>query len=293
MAEKEKGSSVASADQIREERKQRALLGSLPQDFLRIPIEEGPLDSEDKDHQMALALQRQMDLREQRQHAPQRLDKNVTGRLTITIAEAKLSKNYGVTRMDPYARLRVGHQIYETPTCTNGAREPKWNKTINCFTVRGTKYIDVEIYDECTFSTDALIAHASIPIPDSVLLAQELCDDWWPLSGQEGDGKEGMIHLVLSMQLISPKPGVQVPAVVPNVSGGRPMTYQPTYLPQQGQQPPIVQQRPPQPAEMSPEDVDEFSKMFPSLDKQVIKAVYSDNGGNKEATVNALLQLSQ
>ncbi len=35
---------------------------------------------------------------------------------------------------------------------------------------------------------------------------------------------------------------MQVPAVVPNVSGGRPMTYQPTYLPQQGQQPPIVQQ---------------------------------------------------
>ena len=36
MAEKEKGS-VASADQIREERKQRALLGPLPQEFLRIP----------------------------------------------------------------------------------------------------------------------------------------------------------------------------------------------------------------------------------------------------------------
>ena len=36
MAEKEKGSGV-SADQIREERKQRAMLGPLPQDFLRIP----------------------------------------------------------------------------------------------------------------------------------------------------------------------------------------------------------------------------------------------------------------
>ena len=32
-------------------------------------------------------------------------------------------------------------------------REPKWNKTVNCMTMPGTKFIDVEIYDECTFST--------------------------------------------------------------------------------------------------------------------------------------------
>jgi toll-interacting protein len=303
MAEKEKGGidqpASSPAERVREERRQRALLGPLPEAFLRIPIEAGPISEEDKDRQMALALQKQLDFREQRHQAPQRLDKNVTGRLTITIADARLTKNYGVTRMDPYARLRVGHQIYETPTCTNGAREPKWNKTINCFTVRGTKYIDVEVYDECTFSTDSLIAHASIPIPDTVLQAQELCDDWWPLSGQEGEGKEGMIHLVLSMQLISPQAGVQVPTVVPNMSGGKPMTFTPAHLPPQQQPPQPLQQPPQQPthehstAEMCKEDVEEFSKMFPGLDKEVIKAVYSDNGECKELTVNALLQLSQ
>jgi len=289
MAEKEK--MAVSAEQKREERKTRAMLGPLPESFLRIPIEEGPLCDEDKDRQMALALQKQLDLKQQRQQHPQRLDKNITGRLTITIAEAKLTKNYGVTRMDPYARLRVGHQVYETPTCTNGAREPKWNKTINCFTVRGTKYIDVEIYDECTFSTDALIAHASIPLPESVVQAQELCDDWWPLTGQEGEGKEGMIHLIISMQPVSLQANMQVPRVAQNVGGGQPMAYTPVPVPQQGQHPPQQQQQPP--AEMSEEDVEEFSKMFPDLDKQVIKAVYSDNGGSKEATVNALLQLSQ
>jgi toll-interacting protein len=288
MAEKEKV--VMSAEQKREERKTRAMLGPLPETFLRIPIEEGPASDEDKDRQMALALQKQLDLKQQRQQQPQRLDKNITGRLTITIAEAKLSKNYGVTRMDPYARLRVGHQVYETPTCTNGAREPKWNKTINCFTVKGTKYIDVEVYDECTFSTDALIAHASIPLPESVIQAQELCDDWWPLSGQEGEGKEGMIHLIISMQPVSLQANMQVPRVAQNVGGGQPMAYTSVLVPQQGQQ---QQQQPATPAQMSEEDVEEFSKMFPDLDKQVIKAVYTDNGGSKEATVNALLQLSQ
>ena len=89
--------------------------------------------------------------------------------------------------MDPYARLRIGHNVYETPTCQNGAKEPKWNKTVNCFLVAGTKNIDIEIYDECTFSTDSLIAHTSVPLTETLMKRQEMLDDWWPLSGQEGE----------------------------------------------------------------------------------------------------------
>jgi len=258
--------------------------GPLPESFLRIPGREeeeaGELQTgeEQRDREMALQLQRELAL-----EARPQLRQNVLGRMTVTIVEARLNKNYGVTRMDPYARLRIGHNVYETPTCQNGAKEPKWNKTINCFVIAGTKSLDIEIYDECTFSTDSLIAHTNVPLTDSVLGA-EIVDDWWPLSGQEGEEREGMVHLILSYQKLPPGAApVQGPqgGVAPSVSGGKPMSYTPSYLPSQ----------PPPPPTLSPQDLEEFSKMFPEIEKSVIEAVFLQSRGSKEATVNALLQL--
>jgi len=282
----------------RAERRQKAIIGHLPESFLRIPgVEDEPMTAEERDREMAAALQKQLAMENTTMPGMTPMQANVLGRLTITVVEAKLTKNYGVTRMDPYARVRVGHNVYETPTCPNGAREPKWNKTINCFLVAGGKNIDVEIYDECTFSPDALVAHTTVPIPASVIKSEEMVDDWWPLSGQEGLEKEGMIHLILSLQPIPPGSALYAPqlGVVQNASGGKPMSYTTAYHPSVG--PPhqvqgmqqVAQQLP----KLSAEELEEFSKMFPAIEKSIIEAVFVESRGDKEATVNSLLQMGQ
>lgn len=57
--------------------------------------------------------------------------------------------------------------------------------------------MNLEIFDECSFTMDELIAWAEIPITEAVLMG-ETHEDWYPLSGKQGEGMEGMINIVLS-----------------------------------------------------------------------------------------------
>lgn len=219
----------------------------------------------------------------------------VSGRLSVTVVEAKLSKNYGITRMDPYVRLRIGHVVYETVTATNGGKNPHWNNAvIHCQMPVGVNTLRLQIYDECSFTQDELIGWSDIVIPEAVFRG-ETHEDWHPLTGKQGEDQEGFINLVLSFS-------ANANAQSAPIMGGptvfeRPM---PVYL-SGGQQYPaggliVTQQQPQLPPMPAPQyneaDFAQITEMFPNMEKDVVKSVYEVNHFNKDVTINCLLQLS-
>ncbi|CAG9766640.1 unnamed protein product [Ceutorhynchus assimilis] len=269
------------------QRRNRVLLGPLPEDFLRLNI--SPQEQQEAaDRQAAMALQQQYTVG--MGHVP-----NPAGRLSITIVQAKLAKNYGMTRMDPYCRIRVGHVIYETPTDPNGGKNPRWNKVIYCLIPQGIQTMNIEIFDERSFTMDELIAWTQITIPQKVLTG-ETHEDWYALNGKQGEGIEGMINLVLSYNpsgqfvyqpsypvMIVPRAdagGVTPLKVFSAPPGAGEMTQQQPQHPQQ------------EPAVLSEADLKQIEEMFPNIEKEVVKTVFEANRGNKDRTINSLLQMS-
>ena len=127
MAEKTSPKSLANNINANERfaRNTNIMVGRLPDDFLRFdePQSNGVTDGQradettdptqqqiNRDEEVAMALQ------QQQYHRWNASPQNIKGRLDVTIVEARLVKNYGVTRMDPYVRLRIGHHVYETRT---------------------------------------------------------------------------------------------------------------------------------------------------------------------------------
>nr|AXS59135.1 toll-interacting protein [Leguminivora glycinivorella] len=267
-----------------EERRRRVLLGPLPAGFLRADGDTAADNAMDADYQAALALQQQLCGAQVPAAGPP-----LTARLSITIAQAKLVKNYGLTRMDPYVRLRVGHCIYETHTDPSGGKTPRWNKVIHCLLPPGVNSVYLEIFDECSFTMDELIAWTHITIPQAVLNG-ETHEDWYPLNGKQGDGVEGMINLVLSYS-VGPAAVATFPPVLVVPSTGLGYAAMPVYPQQPPLQPPRAHP-PPQPV-VTQEQIQQIEEMFPSMDKEVIKSVLEANRGDKDATINSLLQMSE
>ncbi|CAB3408036.1 unnamed protein product [Caenorhabditis bovis] len=230
-----------------EERRRQVLLGELPSHFLRLAV---PIQSGERVEQLE---RRQLGF----------FPPNTRGRLSITIQDANLVKNYSIVRMDPYCRIRVGNVIFETNVASSGGRNPSWNRTLHAWLPHNVESVYVQIFDEKTFGPDEVIAWSHIILPTTIFNG-DVVADYFPLSGPQGENKEGMIHLTFAFAAIE----------------------------QQQQQQEQMDVPPPRPVEITDEDTKELEAMFPSVDKEVIKCVLEERRGDKDATVNALLEMT-
>ncbi|KAI1730716.1 c2 domain-containing protein [Ditylenchus destructor] len=308
MAEMHPSSSTASSShadplpsksRIAELRSQ-ILVGELPDDFLRIcrPQSQQQVVSEAEGGQGGAPSQSQhhypaeatiadfnQEHHAQAGHIPQYLSPaehfyafvppHTRGRIAVKVVEAKLTKNYGIVRMDPYVRVRVGNTLFETPTSVNGGKAPSWNRTVNAYLPNEVDSIYIQIYDERAFTNDECIAWAHIQLPEGIF-SNEVIDEWYSLSGPQGEGKEGVINLVISFGQVSNMPQVRA-------------TGQPDLADQQQSLPPEMVTPGPL---FTEEELEELHAMFPTIDKEVIRSVLEARRGEKDSTVTALLEMA-
>jgi len=224
----------------------------------------------------------------------------IIGRLDLMVIEAKLVKNYGLTRMDPYVRIRFGmHQIYESQTAVNGGKNPRWNKRFHVFLPEGIDSFHLQIMDERTFYEDEEIAYLHYTIPADVF-AGKTKEEWVDLQGRQG--KEGVIGLVLHFTPLPPNcssalinagvHGIPIATAGTGATAAIGFTPAPVSLTPGATLPPVYAAPTPPPVEIKDEDVNQLRDMFPSVDTEVIRTLLETERGNKDRVINHLLQMS-
>lgn len=138
--------------------------------------------------------------------------------------------------------------------------------------------IYIQIFDEKAFGPDEVIAWAHIMLPLAIFNGDRI-DEYFQLSGQQGEGKEGMIHLhfaFVPIDLPLQDPSVQqVPAPLREFLSSK-----------------SAPMRTLSAVEITEEDTKEIQEMFPSVDKEVIKCILEERRGDKEAAVSAILEMT-
>lgn len=270
------------------EKRKNVMVGNLPDDFLRVSPPSSESASPTGDTHPSV---------------PQYINsKNAAAQITICIVQAQLTKNYSLTKMDPYVRVRIGHTVYETHADIRSGKFPNWNKTITSYLPQGIKSIYIEVFDEHTLTADERIAHAEYIITDEAMQGKFI-DTWVPLNGRQGEGKEGAINITIYISAVppmmpAPTPIMVVPqpaiAPLPYYYSARPVVQYPVSQPMMNPAyvyPNVQQQqcRPP----LSEDDIKQLQEMFPSYDKEVIVGVLESSGRNKEHAISSLLSMSE
>jgi toll-interacting protein len=233
------------------------------------------------------------------------------GTVTIHITQARLSRNYGMTRMDPAVHLTIAGLQARTAVCPNGGKTPYWNQRLVFPGVRiAEQRVKVEIYDIGTFS-DTLVAWGQIDITPA-MVGDGGMEEWFPLSGKEGAEKEGVLHMHISCKPEgAPQPQMfqqPNPYQQPMYQPQQPVYQQQQQLyPQQQQQQfqppqhlpaaqyphqqpaPHLPQQPPAQQPQQPADVSQLKAMFPDLDEETLRDVLVSKQGNVEAALEVLL----
>lgn len=217
------------------------------------------------------------------------------GLLTVELVQARLAKNYGFMRMDPYVRLSVGIDHLDSAVCPNGGKEPRWNERIQIGVPTGYTTLTLEIFDQSTLGGDKLIATGTVSL-ERLLSGGPPYEDWFPLSGQQGEDKEGQINMHLSYAPCLPAAPYGFAPFAPAPFPG-PFPLAP-YAPVPYAQPfppapyPAPAPLPPAPPRTSEADISGLCDMFPGLGREVVETVLIANRGDREATVTALLALA-
>jgi len=189
-----------------------------------------------------------------------------------------LTKNYGLVRMDPYVRVRIGNTIFETPTSVNGGKTPSWNRTVNAYLPNEVESVYLQVFDERAFTNDECVAWAHVLLPEGIF-NNEVIDEWYSLSGPQGEGKEGVINLLLSFTPIDAPP--------PNHNQSPPNQIDES----DAQMAAAMTATDTQPI-ISDEELTEIGEMFPSIDKEVIRSVLEARNGDKNSAVTDLIEMA-